>query len=385
MRLRNFKSFQDVRVNLGLRNVLVGPNMAGKSNFIEVFRFLNRVSFPQPGIWGLPSAFTGGFAEFTWKGGDSNLIAISLEGAVTEAGDLENAEWTYEISIVGDERGSIRVQEERLSFSFSGRSDELIVTREGNRSLVNRGGQEIYHNVDSTRAALEFDVPNWDGSFLRRSIAGWRFYKLIPPLMKQVNPASAPPFLTELGDNLSSWLMHLQTRHSDAFAKIQQVCRDVLPGLEDVFTWPSQQATVVVASRERHLKRPISMWQMSDGELAFLALLSLVYSPRELGASLYCVEEPENHLHPRLTETLMELLRQVQDELGPENSAQVIATTHSPLLVDKVSLDELIVFEKCQGATAVAYPRDKAHLKELLQRKELGLGDLFYSGALERG
>ena len=79
----------------------------------------------------------------------------------------------------------------------------------------------------------------------------------------------------------------------------------------------------------------------------------------------------------------MELLRQVQDEPGLSAPAQVIATTHSPHLVDRLSLDELIVFEKRQGATVVTYPRDKAHLRELLQSEALGLGDLFYSGALQ--
>jgi len=177
--------------------------------------------------------------------------------------------------------------------------------------------------------------------------------------------------------------MQLQTRYSDAFARIQQVCRDVLPGFVDLFTSPTQQATVLVGSREEHLKRPLSAWEMSDGELAFVALLSLIYGPAELGAGLYCIEEPENHLHPRLIETLIELLRQAQDEPGASGSAQVIATTHSPYLVDKLSLDELIVFEKRQGATVVTYPKDKAHLRELLQNEDLGLGDLFYSGALQ--
>jgi predicted ATPase len=79
------------------------------------------------------------------------------------------------------------------------------------------------------------------------------------------------------------------------------------------------------------------MWEMSDGELAFVALLSLIYGPAELGAGLYCIEEPENHLHKR------------------------------------------------QGATIVTYPRDKAHLREPLQNEELGLGDLVYSGALQGG
>lgn len=386
VRLQNFKSFRDAHVSLGLRSVLVGPNMAGKSNFIEVFRFLQRVCFPrEPGLYGLPNAFAGGFAEFTWKGGDSRLMGIGLDGVVSQSGVLQNAEWSYEIAVVGDERGSLRVQKERLSVSLPDRSHELIVTRNAFRSVVNIDGREMYQNVDANRAAVEFEIPDWDGAFVRRSIASWRFYRLIPTLMRQTNPAAAPPFLMEHGDNFSSWLMHLQTKHSDAFAKIKQVCRDVLPDVSDLFTSPTQQATVAVASREKHLKRPVSAWEMSDGELAFVALLSLIFSPRELGATLYCIEELENHLHPKLIETLMELLKQVQEELGPENSAQVIATTHSPYLVDNVALDELIVVEKRQGATEVTYPRDKAHLRELLQNEELGLGDLFYSGALQGG
>jgi predicted ATPase len=385
VRLQNYKSFRDVRVSLGLRNFLVGPNMAGKSNLIEVFRLLKRVSFPQAGTWGLANAFPGGFSEFTWKGGDSNLIVISLEGVVTGTTETHKSEWTYDISVVGDERGSIRVQEERLSVLCPDGSHELIVKKNGSRSLVNKDGREILSSIDAGRASLEFEIPDWDGSFLRNSIARWYFYRLIPSLMKQANPVAAPPFLTENGENLSSWLMHLQTRYPGAFARIQQVCCDVLPGVVNLFTWPTQQATVSVASTEQHLKRPVSLWQMSDGELAFLAFLSLIFGPPDLGASLYCVEEPENHLHPRLIETLMEILIQVQGELGASGSAQVIATTHSPHLVDKVSLDELIVVERHEGATAVTYPRDKTHLLELLQTEELGLGDLFYSGALQNG
>lgn len=385
VRIRNFKSFEDVRVGLGLRNYLVGPNMAGKSNFIEVLVFLQRVSFPPAGIWGLANAFKGGFLENTWKGGDSNLIVISLEGVVTSAGDLQNAECTYEIAVLGDERGSIRVQEERLSVISHTGTHELIAKRNGNRVLVNRDGREVLSSLDADRSALEFEIPDWDGSFLRRFIAFWRFYRLTPLRMRGLPQATAQPFLNETGDNLSSWLMQLQTRHAEAFARIQMVCRDVLPDFENLFTSPTQQGTVYVASREKHLKLPVSVWEMSDGELAFLGLLSLIFCPPDLGASLYCIEELENHLHPKLIETLIELLKQVHDELGAAGGAQVIATTHSPYLVDRVSLDELIVFERREGATAVTYPRDKTHLRELLQREELGLGDLYYSGALQSG
>ena len=385
VRLQNFKSFQDATIRLGLRNFLVGPNMSGKSNFLKFLAFLQQVTFPKPGVWGLANAFSGGFSEWAWKGADSNLIRITLKGVMPTSAGEANAEWTYVLEVVGDERGSIRVQDERLTRSSEGHAVELITATGGRRSLVNQAGREIYGNVDANRAALEFEIPDWEGAFLRQSVASWRFYHLVPMIMRQLNPAASPLFLNQYGDNLSAWLMMLQTKHAESFARIQQVCRDVLPGFVDLFTSPTQQATVALGSREKYLKRPVSLWDMSDGELVFVALLSLIFVPLEIGGNLYCVEEPENYLHPRLIETVMELVRQEQARLGPANSSQVIATTHSAHLIDRVSLDELIVFEKRQGATVVTYPRDKAHLRELLQSEELGLGDLFYSGALQGG
>jgi predicted ATPase len=243
----------------------------------------------------------------------------------------------------------------------------------------------MYSSVDPGRAAIEFEVSGWDASFLRRFLALCFFYRLMPSHMRQANPAAASRFLNASGDNLSAWLMQMQTSYGDAFARVRQVCRDALADFGDLFTVPTQQATVLIGSREEHLRRPLSIWDMSDGELAFLALVSLILGPRELAADPYCIEEPENHLHPKLIEVLMRLLRQAQGEHGPSTAAQVIATTHSLHLVDKASLDELIVFEKQQGATTVTYPRDKAHLRTLLESEELGLGDLFYSGALHGG
>jgi len=121
---------------------------------------------------------------------------------------------------------------------------------------------------------------------------------------------------------------------------------------------------------------------MSDGELVFIAFLSLILAPDEFGSDLYCVEEPENHLHPRLIETLFHLLKQVRLSREAEQASQVILSTHSPLLVDLCDLDDLIVVERRQGATECTRPSAKGHLKALLEREEAGLGTLFYSGAL---
>ena len=56
LHVQNFKSIKDVSIDLGRLNVLVGPNMSGKSNLIDVFRFLSRMISPPHPSYGLPSA-----------------------------------------------------------------------------------------------------------------------------------------------------------------------------------------------------------------------------------------------------------------------------------------------------------------------------------------
>src|SRR5258708_40181468 len=106
--IRNFRSFKEAKLDLGLRNVLVGPNMSGKSNLIEVFRLLRRLAHPASGNMPLSSAFLGGFQESTWKGDNSRTIAIALAGI--DLVGSERTQWRYELKLVGDQWGSARVE-----------------------------------------------------------------------------------------------------------------------------------------------------------------------------------------------------------------------------------------------------------------------------------
>lgn len=309
-------------------------------------------------------------------------MAIALEGQLGWEEDAPPFAWRYELEITADQWGAVWVQQERLCVRDADGKHELVDTCQGYRRLQNKDGATVVQQVERHRAAIELEIPHWDGSFLRKNIAGWYFYQLSPHAMRNVNPAAAALSLNPQGENLAAWLLYLQTRYSEAFARIEQVCRDALPGFRKLFAWPTPQATVSLGTNEEHLKRPLSLWEMSDGELVFIALLSLIFSPPDLTAALYCVEEPENHLHPRSVEQLIELLRQAQSHLPPQARPQLIATTHSLHVIDCLRLDEVIVFQKAEGATIVSYPSDKAHLRQLVEDRELGLGDLFYSGAL---
>jgi predicted ATPase len=187
-----------------------------------------------------------------------------------------------------------------------------------------------------------------------------------------------------MGDNLVEFLTTLKTSHTDSFRRIEQVVRDTFPDVEELIPQLTQYGQVFLSAREKFLQKPVTVWNMADGELVFIALLALIFSPPELGAPVVCVEEPENHLHPRLLETLVEVLRQNENVLQAEGvpPSQLFATTHSPYLVDQWGLDELLVFEKVNGETRISRPRDKEHLRKLLSQEKLGLGELWYSGAL---
>jgi predicted ATPase len=379
VRVRNFLSLKDVDLELGTRNLLVGPNMSGKSNLVDCFRFLTSMV-----LSGLNKAFLdrGGFQEVVWKGGDESRISFGLTVEHSFVERQPKKVYDYEISIVGSPTGLIAVEKEKLTVRINKTVKTLIDLKNGQGEVKKEDGTLAFSpGGDPTRSALEFDVPGWEGGLIRAFAATWRFYRLIPALMKKADAAVTQNYLNEHGDNFSSWFMTLLTQYRDEFRRIEQVATDVLPALKEILTPPTQFATTYVTTQEKDLKGAINIWRMSDGELCFLALLSLIFAPEKLGAPLFCIEEPENHLHPKLLETLVEVLTQRQSELGP-NAAQNIVTTHSPYLVDKVSLDDLIVVERSKGASKFTRPGSKQHLRELLAREELGLGELWYSGAL---
>ena len=85
---------------------------------------------------------------------------------------------------------------------------------------------------------------------------------------------------------------------------------------------------------------------ISDGTLRFLALV--VLAEVESGTGLYCMEEPENGIHPAKLEVMNNLLQDiavdVEDPIGPDNLLrQVIVATHSPYFVQLQRESDLVL------------------------------------------
>jgi hypothetical protein len=139
----------------------------------------------------------------------------------------------------------------------------------------------------------------------------------------------------------NEWVNHLRTS---------------LPDLVDIGTVerPEDKHRYLVLKYQDGLEAP--SWLVSDGTLRLLALTLLAYIPELSGVCL--IEEPENGIHPRAVETVFEALSQV-------HGAQILCASHSPLLVSRVSLDNLLCFARSEeAATAIIRGRDHPRLKE---------------------
>lgn len=409
IKARNFLSLKDVDVELGPRNVFVGPNMSGKSNLIECIKFLQdaaRRYSTSNDITPLQEALSkrGGFSELVWKGHSYGPINFVLIAELGEATNNKPTSYCYELSLRRHEYGHTEVESEKLTAN-SGGKDQIVLDNSGGKMKIVDGETITEHAQNTLGLGLEMlgrygsPAGGYGSSVGGRFcdfLARCRFYHLVPALMRQSNPPAWEERLSEHGDNLSAWLLTLQN-HAEEFRRIKQVCCDVLPGLGDLLFQPveppraplktgtqtfsitMESGKISVGASESHFRKPISLARMSDGELAFLGLISIILEPEDMSPSLLCIEEPENYLHPRLIEVFVELLNQRAAEA---RAPQILATTHSLLLIDKLTIEDLIVVDKVDGATRFTRPSAKKHLHELLSRKEVSLGDLWYSGAL---
>lgn len=378
--IRNFLSLKNIAVQPRQLNVLVGPNMSGKSNVVECLRFLNALC-----RIGAKRAFLDrdGFSEVTWKGATSEpRISLALTAQIPLGQSGETRTYDYEISFLGSPTGAFVIEKEMLIVQSANTPVTLAELQSGRGELRHLDGtQAVRTPIDADKSALELDIPGWEGADFRTWLSSWQFYKLVPDLMKQHNEVRGQVSLSPRGENLSAWLLTLQTSYPEHFQRIKQVALDTLPGLQEILTPPTQIGTTFLMTREQELSRPITVWRMSDGELKFLALLSLIFAPPELGSPVISIEEPENHLHPKLIETLIEVYIQRRGELR-EFASQLFVTTHSPYIIDRMTIDDLFVLQKVNAETVMTQPATKSHLKELLENEEIGLGDLWYSGAL---
>jgi predicted ATPase len=178
--------------------------------------------------------------------------------------------------------------------------------------------------------------------------------------------------------NLAGYLRHLHDNERDLFLELEQDARSFIPGLVslDFATVGGASSGFVLQLHEHGLDGATELYEASYGSIRSLALLALLYDPKP--PKLTCIEEIDHGLHPYVLDRLVELLRRASKR------TQLLIATHSPALVNRLDWSELIVCERRDDASSAIPAVDPETVKSMEEELagELGLGELWFSGAL---
>ena len=348
--IRNFKSIGDQQdIPMGPLVVLVGPNASGKSSIIESLTLLKAIT-NQTGIVEALKRF-GGYESAVWGGETDRNIAIAATGS--------NAYYKLEMAY---EEGRPVINSE--VFSGSGVFD-----------YFERHGGNMTHDeellfLDPGQSTLAHS-PKLEGLW-PSAFGSWAFHQFYPSGMRDAQKIEKQYLLNRTGDNLSTVLHTLFSDRDPAFEEIEEFLKGIVPTVERLLSPIQGQAETYAAISEKGVPNEIATWAMSYGTLFGLALGTALISPKP--ASLIAVEAPDTELHPYLMEDVAEAL------LAASERSQVIITTHSPYLLDRLPAESVIVVEKQNGMTQCRPIGSSKELKAVIEM--LGAGSAWYSGHL---
>lgn len=383
LRARRFRSLDDVELPLNRFSVLVGPNGSGKTNILNVLRFLaSTVRFD------LSAAIDewGGFEFIRRQDGPAKTarVMLGVEGNVTRYASA-GAPDEYQLTFGQTPRGVLsrtetfsfkRTRGQGRRITVSGQKVEIVRDDPGDHEPTTR------RLADRQTTGLA-TLPDWsdeEGGEGIRSLA--RFLTDIRVLEPDMSAARQPfriirGTLADDASNLASVLHHLSKEAPDTFSILVDEMRDCLPGLEGIEFEPVGGASrgVAVMLRERGVRAPIDLADASFGTVRLLALLAALHEPDP--PPFTAIEEADHGLHPYALDLLVERMR------AASHHTQLLVTTHAPTFVNRLQPDELVVCGRDAETGASQIPCvPSIRLRRIASKSDLGLGELWFGGAL---
>jgi len=415
---QNFKSFRNLDIELPDFCAIVGPNASGKSNFVNLFRFLRDTRRV-----GLDNAVSlqGGYEYLlTRPVDDSRELRVAIRIERVEGGDspdtmrrrrmggsiygLLTSRLRYEFALsFGKTSGRCRVVEDRCELilglrRLSGPRRHVEVVQDYGTVSVTFEAQHgktkaNYAKNDAWPVSLneflptfmmDIGVPRGDlllssplASFLfpelSDTIDSIAVYDFDPRLAKRAVPVTGKTVLEESGENIATVLQGIE-RNPKKKRMFLNLLRDVLPFIKNVKSERFIDKYVLFKLIEEYNPRfgvPSSL--ASDGTINVIALLLALYFE---DAGIAVIEEPDRCLHPLLSSAVVGLLSDAALR------RQVIVTTHSPDIVRNVGVEGLVLADRsAEGYSRLVRPADSEQVRTFLSN-ELGVDDLFVQGML---
>ena len=338
--VRTFKSLDDVTVDLGLVNVFIGANGSGKSNLLEALGVLSAAADGKVddqallarGVRpGLPALYKSAFPARRGA-----RIPPHLHFGASGAGA------GYEVSLHNP------LEDPAPAWRFKTES-----WKDGDDLLAGRSpAMEHKTNPERGLAALKaVEVPAGAGLDLLRLLQGYVIFSPATAVLRGAAPETQPKQPVGLsGGNLPRAIRELleQCNEDD---RSRRICREVLelvdwaenfgstPSAELPLSPAAASSSYVILFRDRFMRKGrnvLSGYDASEG--ALYALFLAVVAGHEASPALCAVDNADHGLNPRLARSLMERL--CQWYLGSNEPRQILLTTHNPLVLDGLPLQD---------------------------------------------
>jgi predicted ATPase len=351
LKLRNWRNFTSADVNLKETVYLIGPNASGKSNLLDIFRFMRDIVNPKGG--GLQQAIDlrGGLKKIrSLAARKPAWVELEFEFREDLGNKGEPPDWCYKLWINYEGKGKQRpivIKEE--------------VWKKGTR-LVTRPDPD--DNADPERKIqthLEQINMNREYREVSNFFSDVLYLHLVPQLLKFSDQLSLRHLESDpFGQGLLEEISGTQKRSRDyRLRTIENILKKVIPNLEQL------QFKIDDTTGRPHLEmlynhwRPNAGWQredqFSDGTLRFLAMLWTLLSSNRM----ILLEEPELSLHNAIVEQIPDLLYKTRQR--KKTGGQILVSTHSEVMLSNQSIDgNFLMLQPGQSgeATRIIPPSD---------------------------
>ena len=350
---KNWRNFRQIDVPLQERQFIVGPNASGKSNLLDIFRFLRDIVKVDGGGFQKAVKDRGGVSKIRCLAARRNP-EVSIEIHIADTPDAP-AIWRYALGFSQEPRGYRRtyLTHER-------------VWKENNL-LLNRPDKDDNTDMDRrTQTFLQQINANAEFREIAQFLQNVTYLHLVPQLLRFADSIQGrieeDPFGQGFLEKIAS--VTERTRLS-RLKKIESALKIAVPQFKQLQFLRDEN------TGRPHLRALYSHWrakagwqqedQFSDGTLRIVGLLwSLLESD-----SVLLFEEPEISLNAGIVSQLAPLISRMQRS----RRSQVLVSTHSEALLKEPGIDgkEVLLLTPSKEGTEVRSSADFDDVSILLE------------------
>lgn len=353
LRLKNWRNFRALDVPLQEVSYLLGPNASGKSNLLDVFRFLRDISKAKGGGLQTAIADRGGISKLRClHARNDNEVLIDIElGTSSDA----PPQWRYVLGFKPEGKGAQRILISR---------EEVWQGDQGKPLFQRPDKADKADPVLLTQTRLEQIGANARFRELADFFGATVYLHLVPQLLKFADKIGGQrleddPFGQGFLERVAKTTERTRTARLN---RINKALALAVPQFKELrFKKDDMGHPHLEALYEHH--RPNAGWQseeqFSDGTLR---LLGLLWSFQE-GNALLLLEEPEISLNDAIVKKIPLILDRLQRDR--KTRRQIIVSTHSEALLSNPGIDGrgvVLLQSGADGSKARVLNEDEARL-----------------------